>query len=958
MAELPSGTVTFLFTDIEGSTTRWEHRPEAMRLALARHDALVRAAIHEHAGHVVKTMGDAFHAVFVRASDAVAAALIAQRRLQAEPWGEIGPIRVRMAAHTGAAEERGGDYYGTPVNRAARLMSAGHGGQVLLSQSTYELVRDAPPDEVTFVDLGEHRLKDLIRPERVFQLAGPGITSDFPLLASLDARPHNLPLQVTALLGREQDVRAVRNLVLRDDVRLVTLTGPGGTGKTRLGLQVAADLLEHFEDGAFVVDLAPISDPGLVLSTIAQALGMRDVGGRPVLDVIVGYLHGRRLLLLLDNFEQVLGAATVVTDLLRACAGLSVLVTSRAPLQIGGEREFPVPPLALPDPADLARPLTVERLSHYAAVALFIERAVAVKPDFTVTNQNAPAVAAICVRLDGLPLAVEPAAARTRLLSPDAILARLGHGLALLTGGRRDLPARQQTLRNAIAWSYDLLDPDEKRLFRQLGMFVGGFTLDAAESVCKVEGDLGIDVLDGLESLVSKSLVKLQAGATGESRFTMLETIREFGLEQLGAIEEASIRRRHFGWCLRLAEYAGERIDGMDSARWLDRLAAEHGNLRAALSRILAEPTDASARDGLRLAVALHVFWFQRDHLGEGRRWLERALTRVRPPEPESPGDTDEVAAHRSSWGASSRVAALNALAMLAYHQQELVQAEGYADEARELARIAGDARGLAHALSSLGNIVHTRGDRAPAVALFEESLALFREAGDAVGAWRAGTNLAEVVCILGDYERAQALLEECLTLANSLPYSWGIAQTLRHLGRTAYWRGDLDRASDLLEESLVRWREIGTTRGPHWSLSGLGSIALDRNDLDRATHRFLESLALCHEAGDRREIARCFEGLARIAIRLAENGPHGGAQRAATLLGAAEALREAIDSPLYPQERPAHEGAVSAAHAQLGGPTFAAAHAKGRTMSLEQATILASELECLVVAPDPDLLS
>src|SRR4051812_34741895 len=290
MADLPSGTVTFLFTDIEGSTSRWEHRPEAMGVALARHDALVRAAIHDHDGHVVKTMGDAFHAVFVRAPDAVATALDAQRRLQAESWGEIGPIRVRMAVHTGAAEERRGDYYGPPLNRAARLMSAGHGGQVLLSQATYELIRDTPPDGATFVDLGEHRLKDLIRPERVFQLAGTGIPSNFPPLVSLDARPHNLPLQVTPLLGREQDVQAVRSLLLSDDVRLVTLTGPGGTGKTRLGLQVAADLLEYFEDGAFVVELAPISDPDLVLSTIARALGVRDASGRPVLDVIVDYL--------------------------------------------------------------------------------------------------------------------------------------------------------------------------------------------------------------------------------------------------------------------------------------------------------------------------------------------------------------------------------------------------------------------------------------------------------------------------------------------------------------------------------------------------------------------------------------------------------------------------------------------------------------------------------------------
>jgi class 3 adenylate cyclase len=365
MAELPSGTVTFLFTDIEGSTARWEHQPEAMRAALARHDALIRATIHEHDGHVVKTMGDAFHAAFVRAPDAVAAAAVAQRRLQAEPWSEIGPIRVRMAVHTGAAEERDGDYYGPPLNRATRLMSAGHGGQVLLSQPTYELVRDTPPDGVTFIDLGEHRLKDLIRPERVFQLAGTGLPSDFPPLNSLNVRPHNLPLQTTPLLGRDREVRAVAALLLRDDVRLVTLTGPGGTGKTRLGLQVAADLLDRFEDGAFFVELAPISDPELVPSTIAQVLGVEDAGGRPLLDALVDYLRGRHLLLVLDNFEQVLAAATVVEALLQAGRALRVLVTSRAPLQIRGSenircRRWRCPPRAvrsLPRHCPSTRPL-------------------------------------------------------------------------------------------------------------------------------------------------------------------------------------------------------------------------------------------------------------------------------------------------------------------------------------------------------------------------------------------------------------------------------------------------------------------------------------------------------------------------------------------------------------------------------------------------------------------------
>jgi predicted ATPase len=374
---------------------------------------------------------------------------------------------------------------------------------------------------VTFIDLGEHRLKDLIRPERVFQVTAPDLPASFPPLISLDARQHNLPLQTTPLLGRDQEVRAVSSMLLRDDVRLVTLTGPGGTGKTRLSLQVAAELLDRFEDGACFVELAPISDPQLVVSTIVQTLGAQAAGNRLSLDVLIDSLRGRQLLLILDNFEQVLAAATVVDTLLRSCPRLCMVVTSRAALQLRGEHEYPVPPLAIPD---TTRPVRPEALSQYGAVALFIDRATAIKPDFAVTNRNAPAVAEICARLDGLPLAIELAAARIRLLTPEAILSRLGHGLTLLTGGRRDLPARQQTLRDAIAWSCDLLSPVERRLFRQLSVFVGGFTLDAAEAVYSTNGDLGPDVFDGVALLVDNNLIRSEARVAGEPRVLMVGT--------------------------------------------------------------------------------------------------------------------------------------------------------------------------------------------------------------------------------------------------------------------------------------------------------------------------------------------------------------------------------------------------------------------------------------------------
>jgi predicted ATPase/class 3 adenylate cyclase len=579
MSDLPSGTVTFLFTDIEGSTTRWERRSEAMRVALARHDALLRAAIHDHGGVIFKTMGDAFHAVFRDAANAVAAAVDAQHRLQADSWDEVGGLRVRMALHTGTAELRDGDYYGTTMNRVARLTSVGHGGQILLSEATAALVRDDLADGVSLLDLGQHRLKDLTRPEHISQVVQDGLPAAFPPLVSLDVQPHNLPTHPTALLGRERDIARVRERLRRDDVRLLTLTGPGGTGKSRLSLQVAAEMIDQFADGVFLVALAPISDPTLVASTIAQTVGVREATGRPIVESLKEHLSGKQMLLLLDNFEQIVEAASVVSDLLGAAPRLKILVTSRAALQVRGEHEEAVPPLTLPDRGRAPAPAT---LSQYSAVALFIERAGAIKADFTVTNENAPAVAEICHRLDGLPLAIELAAARTRLLTPQAVLARLERRLPILTGGARDLPARQQTLRNAIAWSYDLLSPEEQALYRRLSIFAGGCTLEAAEAVCDPDGTLGLDVLDGMSSLAAQSLLKQLEGPDGEPRFGMLETIREFGLEQLRASGELElVARAHGEYYLDLAKAVGPILFA-DPAT-VRRSLAEFHNIHEAL---------------------------------------------------------------------------------------------------------------------------------------------------------------------------------------------------------------------------------------------------------------------------------------------------------------------------------------------------------------------------------------
>lgn len=581
MPAIPTGTVTFLFTDIEGSTQLWERHPEAMKVALARHDALLRQAIEANNGYVFKTVGDAFCAAFPTTPDALTAALAAQRALFAESWGEVGSIRVRMALHTGAAEERDGDYFGQPLNRVARLLSAGHGGQTLLSLASQELVRDHLPPGAELRDLGERRLKDLIRPERVFQLIIPDLPAEFAPLKTLDYRPNNLPAQATPFIGREREVGAVRKELLRSEVRLLTLTGPGGTGKTRLSLQAAADLLDDFTDGVFFVPLALVGDPALVAPTIAHTLNVNEVGGKPLLELLKDHLRDKQLLLVLDNFEQVTAAAPLVGELLIAAPRLKVMITSREVLHVYGEHDYPVPPMTLPDPMHLP---PLERLAQYEAVQLFIERAQAAKTDFVITSENAPAVAEICVQLDGLPLAIELAAARVRLFSPQAMLARLEHRLKFLTGGARDLPARQRTLRGAIEWSYELLDADEQTLFRRLAVFVGGCMLEVAEAVCNARNDLAIDVLAGLESLADKSVLE-QEEMSDEPRFRMMETIREFAMERLEESGEAEpLRRRHAEMHLLLAEQARSELGGPRATVYLDRLEVEHDNLRAALA--------------------------------------------------------------------------------------------------------------------------------------------------------------------------------------------------------------------------------------------------------------------------------------------------------------------------------------------------------------------------------------
>jgi predicted ATPase/class 3 adenylate cyclase len=765
MPELLTGTVTFFFSDIEGSTRLLVSQSAGWTAILARHQELLRAAFAAGGGQEAGTEGDSFFVAFPTAPGAVAAATAAQRALAAEPWPPEAEVRVRIGLHTGEVSLGVESYVGLHVHRASRIAGVGHGGQVLLSDATRALVDGSLPDGVGLRDLGEHRLKDLEHPEHLWQLVIDGLPSEFPPISSLDATPNNLPTRLTTFLGREREIAEIGGLLAEH--RLLTLTGPGGTGKTRLSLEVAGRALRHHPDGVYFVELAAITDPELVLPTIAQSLTLPDRGGRTAMERLVDHIGEKRLLVVLDNFEQVLAAAPSVNQLLAACPMLTVLASSRSTLHVSGEQEYPVPPLGLPDPANLP---THTKLSQYEAVALFIERARAVKPTFEVTNENAPSVAEICVRLDGLPLAIELAAARIRILSPQAMLGRLEDRLGLLSGGSRDLPERQQTLRGAIAWSHDLLDEPERALFAVLSVFVGGASIEAIETVAADR--VGGPLLDALASLVEKSLVRQTEGVGGEPRFAMLETIREFAADQAaqrGLLDD--LRASHAAFFTERAEAAASQVMGSDKRVWLDRLEEDHDNARAAIGWAIDTGDAATA---LRLGATLWRFWQMRGHLAEGLERVSRALALPR--------------AHEHP---AARADALSAAAGLAYW---LADSEGsrmlYAEEI-EAREALGDRRGLAEAyygISFTWSIIDLVNDETArqAEAHITRARELFREIDDVSGIGRCEWALANVMWGNGKVEPARTHGQHALEIFEGLGDSFMIGWASYTLGLTA----------------------------------------------------------------------------------------------------------------------------------------------------------------------------
>src|SRR3984893_14622519 len=708
----------------------------------------------------------------------------------------------------------------------------------------------------------------------------------------VETRPTNLPVQRTGFVGREKEVAAAKELLLRQDVRLVTVTGPGGIGKTRLAVQVANGLVEHFPGGTHFVSLSSISDPGLIASVIVQTLGIREAGGQSPLEILKENLQDSRrapMLLLLDNFEHLIQAAPTMAELLAMGPNLKIMVTSRAALHVYGAYELPVPPLALPD----SRSMPPVELLQSPAVALFVQRAVAVKPDFEVNRENASAVSEICSRLDGLPLAIVLAAARVKVLSPSSMRTRLAARLQLLTGGARDLPQRQQTLRAAMDWSYDLLGAAEQKLFRRLSVFVGGCNLEGVEAVCDTKRDLDLDLLDGMASMVDKSLVQQIEQGKGESRFVMLETIREYALEKLEVSgEEALTKRAHAVYCLVLAEEETRKQSGAEGVEWLERFAIEHDNFRAGLEW-LTETGDAEW--GLRLGAALFHFWEIREYLAEGRDRLGRLLKLA-----------------GAAVATKARTRALFAAGVLAGEQGDYASADALIKESQDIAHELGDKTGIAVSRNALAVFARDRGDIATAHVLFETSLELWRELGDQKAVARALSNLANVLKLQGDYDRARALYGECLAIFQGLGDRTGVAWSLNYQGDVARDQRDCAGAQTLYEQGLVIFRELGDRWGIAGTLADLGSLAREQRNYPRAHSLYREGIRTFQELEHKRGIARLLECFACSAPAQLQ------AERSLRLAGAAAALRQNIGAPLTPAEQAKLEASLHLARQAL----------------------------------------
>lgn len=955
-ALLPSGTVTFLFTDIEGSTKLAQAYPDVLPALLARHHAILQRAIESHNGYVFQIIGDAFHAAFNTPRDALDAALDAQRMLQIEPWSPTA-VKVRIGINTGAAqagavEQVAGGYMGyLTLTRVERVMALAHGGQILLSNATAELLRDELPPGVTLRDMQERHLKGFASPERVWQVDAPDLPREFPPLVSGNTIPHNLPQQLTSFVGRERELAEIKNLIRT--TRLLTLTGPGGTGKTRLSLQTAAGVLENFSDGVWFVELAPVSDPALVPQTLAAALGLREESGQSPLELLVEYLRSKQLLLILDNCEHLVDACAQLADrLLHASQQLTILASSREGLGIAGEYIYRVPSLSI---AELRQAQTIDAVLKNDCVRLFVERASAVQSGFHISDKNAASIAQICMRLDGIPLAIELAAARVKVMTPDQIAARLDDRFRLLTGGSRTALPRQQTLRALIDWSYDLLSEAERFLLGRLSVFVDGWTYEAAEQVCADSdlipdiasrptppslvrmgtGGLGPDdILDLLTHLVDKSLVTMEESDDGGARYRLLETIRQYArYKLLDSGEIVAVRDRHLQYYLGFGEQAWNKFFSVEQAEWSERVRAEQDNVRAALDWALEQQPD----DALRLGSALSLYWSRSGYAcSEGVHLLELALKTVA---------AQTIPADAAPDLQIYRARALLGLSWLARTLGDMATSKQFAESSITTWSKFEIQREWGLALIDFAVTSMFVGDPAAAVAAANQAISKFRTLQEPwLVAYALDVGAIVAVTLQRDTGKARAYLEESINTFRRLGDEQNIALPLWVLGELEYVAGNYEEARSAFKASLAGSLAAGHRHEANRARSGIASAEWRLGQHDAALNLFGKVMVEWQKLGNRGGVARCFELIAFVLIDRAGGEPARSAQlsSAASLLGAAEHAREITNAQMNPNEKIEYDQAIWQLRLKLDETTLQACWAEGRALTTEQAIELA----------------
>ena len=959
---------TFLFTDIESSAKLWENAPEQMKTALGRHHTILQEAIVSNGGDVFQIVGDAFCAVFPTVPSAVSAASTAQSELYQEEWDLPFPIRVRMGIHTGEAEPTsndsptGGYASNQTLNRVARILSAAHGGQVLLSLATKELAKNLLPANMELRDMGEHYLKNLVHPEHLFQLDIAGMPSDFPPLNTLGSARHNLPVQLTNFIGREQEITVVHGYLSKKDIHLVTLIGPAGIGKTRLSIEAVRAELSDFPDGVFFIALAPLGDSSLVAPTIAQTLGFVETKNRSPFERLKDGIGDKQMLIVLDNVEHLVEeTATLVSDLLLACPRLKILTTSREALRIPGEWLYSVPTLSIPAETQL-QAIDMETVSQYAALTLFAERARAVRSDFALNAENIEAVAMICTQLDGLPLAIELIAARIRLMSPQALLERLSGQFTLYADGMRAVSARQKTLHGAIAWSYDLLSPEEQKLFTHLSVFSGGFTLEKAKSIFS-RTIPNKSVSDLMASLLDKSLLQRTLDARGEPRFSMLVTIQQFALDRLRHMdEETEVRNWHLAYFLELAKQADQEIHGPHQVEWLDILEAEHDNYRAVLGWCISSGYTEPALYLIGSFSGPGRLWSVRGYFSEARKWFDKV----------------QLLPDHSRYPLLYATA-LNGMSFIASLQGDYSSAIHMAEESQSICEPLGSAGeiGLGGALYGIGlaefwglgdnrrardcferaaAIYRTRGNHwEQALALFrlgvvardhknheqsrsflEKSLAVFKDLGDAFGLGRVYEMLGYLFSDQGDYGQARAMQEQALLYNRRLHFHFGVLNSLTSLGNIYRIQGDFHQAEVYLGEASRTCREFNMLND--FLLFCLGCVKLHRGNYTDAKTHFIEFIRMNHKQGVLNQVGEGLIGLAAAKAGLHQN------EHAARLVGAGQAIHEAITWVMKTSDRIEIDPLLIIAREQLGNAKFDDLMAEGRAMTMEQAIAYALE--------------